>query len=100
MRRVLASLRGLLRFFLRAGIEPRDDFGFAHVEHGRDFAGVAQQMLTKALLGEPTLDGLVNTLEETQIEWAAEPADHLYAAAAVDFTAQFPTAVADPDTLS
>ena len=54
----------------------------------------------RALLGEPTLDGLVNSLEETQIEWAAEPADHLYAAAAVDFTAQFPTAVADPDALS
>lgn len=54
----------------------------------------------KALLGEPTLGGLVNSLEETQIEWAAEAADHLYAAAAVDFTAQFPTAVADPDTLT
>ncbi len=54
----------------------------------------------RALLGEPTLDGLVNSLEETQIEWAAEPADHLYAAAAVDFTAQFPTAVSDPDAFT
>lgn len=50
---------------------------------------------TKCLAGN-NLGGLVNSIEETALEWAMEPQDYAYCAAVQDFAIEYQTIFNDP----
>ena len=62
-----------------AGTEPADSLVDGMLEHA-----------TRTLSGNP-LGGLVNSSEETAVEWAIEAADLAYCAAIIDFVVEYQT---------
>lgn len=52
----------------------------------------------QAVMADPTLGGVSDSVQEVSTEWATADANKVYGAAAVDFLVPFITAAGNPDT--